>query len=555
MKRSVRTAICSAVISLALAAPVPAAHALDGEPELLQVAYVIGDPQTLALEAEANSPITHVTAHFFPKGALQDAPEVYETDDFVQDGTQGPSRSFWHNAHPLLLPAFGHYRVTFDLTDADGDQTYGLWDAESFGGYFWYAGNARIEDFQATPTHPDYDHRTLTLTGRLTTSLPGHPEQRTPLADTPVDVVGSEVTTDEDGRFSRVLPVNSRFVDVSACAWASEDHYVACYQDPDIVSTALAPTRIQLSTAASATLDRGATVTYRGTAQVLTAAGWKALPAARVTLDIPPAARNGIPETLATATSDSHGAFALSTTPIASGHAVIAVDAEDAPFYGDSPHVPVSYTVVVRPRISVTGFSAKLDPRSRLTATTQLRAPAASVNTRVPAVLERSADGRTGWQTVKNLTVDLSHGSARLTTTVDKAPSASYWRVRLPGTPQLLGTGTDSLWVHRWPTRFAGLNASPEPVRAGGYVTVSGTLQRQSAAGWIPVSARQTVYIGFRRAGSSTTTWVGWVTTDSHGHFSTRIRDYHDGYWTARWLTDNPYFLQTVSAADYVDVR
>ncbi|MEU4166524.1 hypothetical protein AB0F46_06505 [Streptomyces sp. NPDC026665] len=99
------------------------------------------------------------------------------------------------------------------------------------------------------------------------------------------------------------------------------------------------------------------------------------------------------------------------------------------------------------------------------------------------------------------------------------------------------------------------VNASPEPVKKGKTVTVTGALTRANwdshkYAGY----TGQPVKLQFRKAGSSTYTTLKTVTTDSSGNLKATTTATADGYF--RYSFAGTTTTPAVSAAgDYVDVQ
>ncbi|GAB7103242.1 hypothetical protein JCM4814A_15560 [Streptomyces phaeofaciens JCM 4814] len=99
------------------------------------------------------------------------------------------------------------------------------------------------------------------------------------------------------------------------------------------------------------------------------------------------------------------------------------------------------------------------------------------------------------------------------------------------------------------------VNASPEPVKKGKTLTVTGGLTRASwetykYAGY----TGQPVKLQFRKKGTATYTTVKTVTTGSGGALKTTVKATTDGYW--RWsFAGTPTTANATTTADYVDVR
>ncbi|WP_330342540.1 calcium-binding protein [Streptomyces sp. NBC_00557] len=105
--------------------------------------------------------------------------------------------------------------------------------------------------------------------------------------------------------------------------------------------------------------------------------------------------------------------------------------------------------------------------------------------------------------------------------------------------------------------RYAKLttDASPEPVRRGATLTVTGKLSR---ANWddnlYHGYSTQSVKLQFRKAGTSTYTTVKTVTTSSTGTLRTTVTAASDGYW--RYAFAGTTTTASANAAgDYVDTK
>lgn len=99
------------------------------------------------------------------------------------------------------------------------------------------------------------------------------------------------------------------------------------------------------------------------------------------------------------------------------------------------------------------------------------------------------------------------------------------------------------------------VNASPEPVKKGRTITVTGKLSR---ANWEDFEYHgytvQPVKLQYRKKGSSTYTTIKTVTTNSSGNLSTTVTATYDGYW--RWSFAGTTTTPAVtSTSDFVDVQ
>ncbi|MFH9979914.1 calcium-binding protein [Streptomyces sp. NPDC017179] len=98
-------------------------------------------------------------------------------------------------------------------------------------------------------------------------------------------------------------------------------------------------------------------------------------------------------------------------------------------------------------------------------------------------------------------------------------------------------------------------NATPEPVKKGQTLTVTGRLTRADwQTGAYTGHARQTVKLQFRKKSSSTYTTVKTVTSGTGGALKATARAEADGYW--RWSFPGTSTTGAANATgDYVDVR
>ncbi|MFJ1882900.1 DUF5707 domain-containing protein [Streptomyces sp. NPDC088137] len=99
------------------------------------------------------------------------------------------------------------------------------------------------------------------------------------------------------------------------------------------------------------------------------------------------------------------------------------------------------------------------------------------------------------------------------------------------------------------------VNASPEPVKKGGTITVTGKLSR---ANWEDHAyhgyATQSVKLQFRKKTSSTYSTVKTIKTNSIGNLKTTVKASVDGYW--RYSFAGTSTTPTVTTAgDFVDVK
>ncbi|MFD8773084.1 hypothetical protein ACWGNN_13570 [Streptomyces sp. NPDC055817] len=128
-----------------------------------------------------------------------------------------------------------------------------------------------------------------------------------------------------------------------------------------------------------------------------------------------------------------------------------------------------------------------------------------------------------------------------------------------PSDPSKIGTAYQDAVSSNALQRYSKLtvNASPEPVKKGGTLTITGALTRANwdthkYAGY----TSQSVKLQFRKTSSSTypTTYLKSVTSSSTGSLKTTSTATYDGYWRYNFLgtSTTPAVKAT---GDYVDVR
>ncbi|MGX2998856.1 HtaA domain-containing protein [Streptomyces sp. JNUCC 64] len=191
---------------------------------------------------------------------------------------------------------------------------------------------------------------------------------------------------------------------------------------------------------------------------------------------------------------------------------------------------------------------------SEVTVTGTLQAVGATDETwrpvaRTAVVVEFRAKGTTTWKRAADATTATTGAfSAPVTATKD-----GDWRARYTGTPDRAASVSSSDHVDvRLRTAINGLNASPEPVRAGAQLTVKGTLTKLDGT-WRKASG-ETVNVWFKAAGATSWTKQGTARTNTQGDFAKKFTARKDGTWRAT-LTTNAALLGSTSGSDRVDVR
>ncbi|MFF7630331.1 hypothetical protein [Streptomyces cyaneofuscatus] len=109
-----------------------------------------------------------------------------------------------------------------------------------------------------------------------------------------------------------------------------------------------------------------------------------------------------------------------------------------------------------------------------------------------------------------------------------------------------------SVQLKRWAK--ATVNASPEPVKKGKKLTVTGRLTRADWTKHKYTAVAGSARLQFRKKGSSAYTTVKTVKSNSAGALKTTVTASTDGYW--RWTHNGSSITgPATSTADFVDVR
>ncbi|MDX6311551.1 MAG: hypothetical protein QOF44_1015 [Streptomyces sp.] len=548
MRLKLAALACASTAATLVIGLAPAASAASIAPTLLEAGSVQDDNGVLAVSAASDSAIKQITAHFFPRWGDDTTTEAGVTQDFtLHSGTA--DNGVWYTTQPVQLAQLGDYRTVIELTDADGDHT------EAADGSLDYNSAAVFDAFTVTPAKPDWFHQDVTVSGRLVRRDPGTRE-RVPMDGVPVHLLGVDdsgaattATTDADGRFTQVFaPQRDGSVSAYYNSWEGSPYAVGTTTGTPVrVTLAQSETRVTLD-AKDVGIKPGQTAKIGGKAEVRNGDGaWKPLSGQTVTLD--PQGQDGDPS--ATATTGADGRFTGSLTPQSTKAVNVTVGTDYAGFLALSP-VQVA-RIHVAATTAITGFHASLDKNSQLTVGGTL-----NTGDRQPdsanADIEYSKDGRTGWTLVKSLTTGVDAAPGDFNGTFD-ARSQGYWRAHYKGTPDFAASTSDVLYVKRTATRVKGANASPEPVKKGRTITVTGALQQNTSGATWKAYASQKVTILFRPKGSTTWSALGTVTTKADGSFSKGFTAKKDGTWMPALLSPDSKHLASSGAEDYVDVR
>lgn len=527
-----------------LLGPLPAAHAA-----VAPVLYGAGNAEDAAsglvsVSAASDSAITSITAHLYAPGSAAGDPEVAQVTDFTRV-SGSDQQGMWHTATPLRLADLGTYRIVVDLTDADGDTS-------STEGDYGYWLRANLTDYQVAPRNPDYDHQDVAVSGRYTVTDPRTGE--TAPADGEVDVATSNtgehqrVPLDTDGRFALSYTQTREYGGtVSPWLYLTDPAPMSQGGNADTVDVrpVKSDTRVVLD-ATEVNVKAGQAATVSGTAEVYVGGVWK--PLAGAVVDAVWWEGSGAASRPVTG---ADGRFTGQLTLPKSG--TVEVQVRSGTFLTTSPLQTVK--VYVARKTSITNFTATLNKYSELTAKGLLNTGTSRPGDTYNKVdLQYSADGRTGWTTMRTVTPgSFEPGAGATFQGTFAAPYKGYYRAQFKASRDWQASYSPVVHVTRTPTRITDGNASPEPVRKGRTITYKGKLQHYTSGAW-KAYANQKVKFLFRAKGSSTWYDMGNAYTRSDGTFSKGFTASKDGTWVAVLLYPTSTHLVSSGREDYVDV-
>ncbi|WP_320773760.1 hypothetical protein [Streptomyces sp. CRN 30] len=173
--------------------------------------------------------------------------------------------------------------------------------------------------------------------------------------------------------------------------------------------------------------------------------------------------------------------------------------------------------------------------------------------------LQFKAEGSKTWVTRKTVDSPAAKGdSSRKVEVADLPyPGGGVWRFQFPGTKKIpAGPAPESATVTREMTVLPEFNASPEPVRKGASLKITGKLDEKNwYSGQWEAFAGARVDIYFRAKGRTTWSKVGTAGTGKDGTFRKTVKAARDGDWQARYDGDEWSHFYSHSRKDYVDVK
>ncbi|MGW1066235.1 hypothetical protein ACWD4F_17170 [Streptomyces aureus] len=509
------------------------------------------EPGLLFVTAHSDSPLTHITAHFYPLNAPAGTQETGSTEDFTQYTGEDARSGVWRA--PVHLPELGDYRVTVDLQDASGATVTEAVSPHSLR----YQTVITLSGLTATPSVPDYLHQEVSVSGAAVARDPRDPGTPAPAAGIPIAVGGagrtwSTTTTGADGRFTAAFVPTTRTFRVYTWPEASDSYpgAIDLGSDPQDLHTAPAPIRFTASTHAL-NLQQGAAGTVTGHAEVQTTSGWQPLPHTTITLQ-------DRAHVAGQTTTDNQGNYTLHV-PSSGGGATsgeLVAGTYDMPFQLTATQ-PFSLHVAYTTHI---GLSASLDDDGALRThgyvsyeDTRAHWPAHPTVT-----LQYSKDGKSSWKDAATVPVPIHHNKPlfdeTFTRTLTKPDTDAYWRARFNGNPDLGTSTTKPVHLYRYATRITGFHASTDPVRKGQPFRFAGTAQYKKGTTWKPLQEGPTLY--FKPRGSTTYHYVCELGSDHNGHLTGWVTAKQDGTWAVAYSRQTgDHYLASTKVTDYVDVR
>ncbi|WP_377267005.1 hypothetical protein [Peterkaempfera sp. SMS 1(5)a] len=535
---------------MALAGTVPATAAETPAPSLpfLQVDNEGEAPGFVWVSIGADPRVAAVTAEIYaPSGDLADA-EPLAVTELMPDAPHANGNTLWRSAAVVNLPArAADYQALIHLRDASGADLPG----SPVSRHYIYMPALRITDAMVDRSTLDWFHQSARISGTVLLDTPEDPGPGTPAAGVHVvafqpggGTSGIDVHSDAQGHFTGTTTVYDPSVQLQVNAVPGTGVQGPITGLPTALTVKRLATRSTLATRTLNLLE-GKSATLSGHAEVLNGTAWQPLSGADA----------DCPDQQQPAVTGAAGQFTCTFTR--PGNRTVAVTVHD---WQNLWLAPATQNVAIHTVWkTATTLTATLDDRSRLHVTGTLQDTGTrrtwSAGSRV--VLEYSANGSTGWRTIRTLTVNPGSSANPTTGTFSTSFTArndGYWRARFTGNADNQPSGSPVRRAHRYATRITAFNASPEPVRKGRTLTITGRLEKKTSATWTPAGG-QTVTLYFTPRGSTHATRVGTARTNSHGVFTAHATAKQDGTWSATWYATSSGYLTGTATPDYVDVN
>ncbi|MFG2947443.1 hypothetical protein [Streptomyces adustus] len=489
--------------------------------------------------------VTSLTARFYPLNAPADAPVLTVTDfEYVAAGV-------WRAVTPVVLPAFGAYRVALDVRDDHGyDVTLPA------GGTVEYQQVVHFSSYtQTVPSNFDFDHRTVTIHGALTLTDPGT-GQVSPFPGATVSVYDNssgsspKATTGADGTFTTSLDAGGAIRTVGEYEPGREDSWTHTYAyaylpQPDLPASE--PTRIHLTSPSDVNAAADGTATVTGVVERKVGDAW--LPAPRTFFDLsgPQAGSDWI----SSGVTDDRGVFSV---PISQAGAY-QVRGEETGFLQQSPAVGVRVHIP-QPGARFTGLSISQDATGHgLIAGHLILGQADSPPAGTTVQVQYSADGKSWRNAATTMVGRQGLGKDEFLCDVRQGGNANgYWRVAFLGDRDWRPVTGKAVQLWRTPTRITGGRPSTTHASRNQRLSFSGSLQQSAAGTWHPYG-HAVVRLWFQPSGSKTWHLMSTATTDARGQYSLSAKDTNSGTWYVAYRSPDTHHLDSTSVHTAVGVK
>ncbi|WP_067485605.1 hypothetical protein [Actinomadura hibisca] len=495
-------------------------------------------PTTVTFDVETALPVARTEARVYRSGGAEPLAVITDVTEYRRFDRGDYDLVMYKTTRPLDLPP-GDYEVAVSAWNGAGDQN------DTARVPFRRLMKPVFTGLAADRTWADADHPDVEVTGTLV-------EEGTqrPMAGARIEGRGETATvTDAAGRFR----VRSRVYDRKARVYSSSD------EENGRIASASGEVRVEyraqltLLTAAFSPAPKvvGETVRVTGKLTRRTSSGtWVPFAGETVHLAGPDGKR------LASSVTAADGGFSAPVVVTWNPTYQVTYEPTGKDYSRSSAVLPTKGPLPLMYRTKVEGVNAGPEPVAMGGTVTM----AGRVTRQIPGgtqpvpqawvVAQFSADGKK-WRNVGNYFVADAKGAFKATA---RASASGYWRTVYDGDAyHLASQSVSDHVVARYRTGFTGFNASPEPVRKGRALTVSGKLVRQ-VGNWKPAGKGTAVNVYFKAAGSTKWTLLAVVKTDAKGAFRKAFKAAKDGTWLATYKGSATY-LGSSAPGDYVDVR
>ncbi|MFI0410391.1 hypothetical protein [Actinomadura sp. 3N508] len=465
--------------------------------------------------------------------------------------------------------------ASFDLTRTEGTDNDGVWQAEYRPdikirpGYTYVdvvvttadgltrtlrrlmddCYTTTISGFTSAPSVIDADHPDVTMSGRVLVQKVREDAPEPVAGGTVRTASDVETTTGGDGSFT----VKTSGVPYASITVPRQMQLCPAYKSASLIVNKQA-TEITAQIKPASTVAPYTRMAVDGKVLRYGAAGLVPAANAQVQVEVPSALMDlggSIGTSVRTAADGTFHTYFTAAREAGKSGTVTARVLDEGFYVGSQTSVG---SLNIRNISEITGFDAFPEPHaygdSLSVHGTLLVKPDFTNVSDLPVVLEFSPDGK-AWTTVQSQT--MSRPGNFYFNTPTPVNKDGYWRARYAGSELNTPAVAPADYIDvKYRTQWYDFNASPEPVKKGGTITVKGLLYRfRDVAGPGPNAP---VYVYFKRSGSTTWTQMAATTTDSSGWFRKTFKASADGYWMASYKGSSSYYPSD-TPADYVDVR